>query len=165
MSLRTTRSLQADLTGNPSSRFVINYDFPPNIEDYVHRIGRTGRAKTTGTAYTFFTMDNAKTARQLVNVMQEANQDIDPKVSILGFGNWTTVINADAIFAYSNSSLTWPGWAAAAVGVAAGTAGAAAEVAEAVETAFIRTVEVVVTDHSPLDTGCWFSRARYYEPA
>lgn len=62
-------------------RFVINYDFPPNIEDYVHRIGRTGRAGATGTAYTFFTAENAKAARSLVNVMQEANQEIDPKVS------------------------------------------------------------------------------------
>ena len=31
--------------------FVINYDFPGQIEDYVHRIGRTGRAKKTGTAF------------------------------------------------------------------------------------------------------------------
>ncbi|KAI9022550.1 P-loop containing nucleoside triphosphate hydrolase protein [Hyaloraphidium curvatum] len=61
-------------------KFVINYDFPPNIEDYVHRIGRTGRARTTGTAYTFFTMENAKSARSLVNIMEEANQEIDPKL-------------------------------------------------------------------------------------
>merc|ERR1719181_557695 len=36
---------------------VINFDFPSNIEDYVHRIGRTGRAGAKGTAHTF--MDNA----------------------------------------------------------------------------------------------------------
>ncbi|KAF3336237.1 DEAD-box ATP-dependent RNA helicase 46 isoform X2 [Carex littledalei] len=35
-------------------RIVINYDFPTGIEDYVHRIGRTGRAGATGIAYTFF---------------------------------------------------------------------------------------------------------------
>ena len=34
---------------------VINYDFPNGVEDYIHRIGRTGRAGATGEAYTFFT--------------------------------------------------------------------------------------------------------------
>lgn len=34
-------------------KYVINYDFPQVIEDYVHRIGRTGRAGAKGTAYTF----------------------------------------------------------------------------------------------------------------
>merc|ERR1719240_2220550 len=32
---------------------VINYDFPGNIEDYIHRIGRTGRAGAKGIAHTF----------------------------------------------------------------------------------------------------------------
>jgi ATP-dependent RNA helicase DDX5/DBP2 len=36
-------------------RYVINYDFPNNIEDYIHRIGRTGRAGAKGKSYTFFT--------------------------------------------------------------------------------------------------------------
>jgi superfamily II DNA/RNA helicase len=31
---------------------VINYDLPETYEDYVHRIGRTGRGSQTGTAYT-----------------------------------------------------------------------------------------------------------------
>ena len=36
-------------------KYVINFDFPNNTEDYIHRIGRTARAENTGTAYTFFT--------------------------------------------------------------------------------------------------------------
>jgi ATP-dependent RNA helicase RhlE len=32
---------------------VINFDVPPDPEDYIHRIGRTARAATTGTAITF----------------------------------------------------------------------------------------------------------------
>jgi superfamily II DNA/RNA helicase len=56
----------------------------------VHRIGRTGRANTTGTAYTFFTTDNAKQANSLVKILEEANQVIDPKLremaSIGGYG-------------------------------------------------------------------------------
>src|SRR4029078_4411766 len=32
---------------------VVNFDVPPDPEDYIHRIGRTARAETTGTAITF----------------------------------------------------------------------------------------------------------------
>ena len=39
-------------------KFVVNYDYPNNSEDYIHRIGRTGRRNNTGTAYTFFTSSN-----------------------------------------------------------------------------------------------------------
>src|SRR5277367_5209452 len=60
---------------------VINYDYPSNNEDYVHRIGRTGRAGSKGTAITLFTSDNSKQARELVNVLREANQLIDPKLA------------------------------------------------------------------------------------
>lgn len=37
---------------------VLNYDYPNNSEDYVHRIGRTGRAGAKGTAITLFTTDS-----------------------------------------------------------------------------------------------------------
>ena len=60
---------------------VINYDYPNNSEDYIHRIGRTGRAGATGTAITLFTTDNSKQARDLVNVLQEAKQQIDPRLA------------------------------------------------------------------------------------
>ena len=61
-------------------KFVINYDFPNQVEDYVHRIGRTARADQTGTAYTFFTYDNAKMASALISVLQEAKQQINPRL-------------------------------------------------------------------------------------
>ena len=60
---------------------VINYDYPNNNEDYVHRIGRTGRAGSKGTAITLFTSDNSRQARELVQVLREANQHIDPKLA------------------------------------------------------------------------------------
>ena len=53
---------------------VINYDYPNTSEDYIHRIGRTGRCEQTGTAYTFFTPGNARQARELLAVMNEAGQ-------------------------------------------------------------------------------------------
>lgn len=55
-------------------KFVINYDFPSNIEDYVHRIGRTGRSDNKGTSYTFFTQANGAKVDELVNILQESNQ-------------------------------------------------------------------------------------------
>ncbi|KAK5994561.1 ATP-dependent RNA helicase DBP2 [Cladobotryum mycophilum] len=60
---------------------VLNYDYPNNSEDYIHRIGRTGRAGANGTAITFFTTDNQKQSRDLVNVLQEAKQQIDPRLA------------------------------------------------------------------------------------
>ncbi|KAG1658544.1 putative ATP-dependent RNA helicase DDX5 [Nymphon striatum] len=61
-------------------KFVINFDYPNCSEDYVHRIGRTARCDKSGTAYTFFTVGNAKQAKDLVNVLREANQFINPKL-------------------------------------------------------------------------------------
>lgn len=61
-------------------KFVINYDYPNSSEDYVHRIGRTARSTNKGTAYTFFTPGNVKQARELIKVLEEANQAINPKL-------------------------------------------------------------------------------------
>lgn len=59
---------------------VINFDYPGNSEDYIHRIGRTGRSDNTGTSYTFFTDNNARQAQDLINILREARQEIDPKL-------------------------------------------------------------------------------------
>lgn len=98
---------------------VFNYDYPNNSEDYVHRIGRTGRAGAKGTAITLFTTDStfsssilpspcsnfanfanssvqidAKQARDLVNVLSESKQQIDPRLAEMvrygggGGGRW-----------------------------------------------------------------------------
>lgn len=61
-------------------KFVINLDYPSNSEDYVHRIGRTGRSQRTGTAYAFFTPNNAHKANDLIQVLEEANQIVNPKL-------------------------------------------------------------------------------------
>jgi ATP-dependent RNA helicase RhlE len=44
---------------------VINYDVPENAEDYVHRIGRTGRAQNTGDAFTLVTEEDVRDARSI----------------------------------------------------------------------------------------------------
>ncbi|GMG34577.1 unnamed protein product [Ambrosiozyma monospora] len=63
---------------------------PGNVEDYVHRIGRTGRAGEKGTAITLFTTENANQAHDLIVILKEAKQEIPPELSALdkkGFGN------------------------------------------------------------------------------
>ena len=70
-------SLSTDVT---DIKYVVNFDFPNNAEDYVHRIGRTARAENTGTAYTFFTSGDADHARDLIRVLKEAKQDVNPQL-------------------------------------------------------------------------------------
>lgn len=66
--------------------YVINYDFPGSLEDYVHRIGRTGRAGAKGTAYTFFTAANARFAKDLISILEEAGQKVSPELAAMGRG-------------------------------------------------------------------------------
>ncbi|CCK71566.1 putative DEAD-box ATP-dependent RNA helicase DBP1 KNAG_0H01520 [Huiozyma naganishii CBS 8797] len=60
----------------PNVTLVINYDLPGDIDDYVHRIGRTGRAGNTGTAISFFNYNNNNIVKGLVEILSEANQEI-----------------------------------------------------------------------------------------
>lgn len=61
---------------------VVNYDFPMQVDDYVHRIGRTGRAGAKGAAYTLITqkedqlVTNPANIRQLVNLAERAGQAV-----------------------------------------------------------------------------------------
>jgi ATP-dependent RNA helicase RhlE len=48
---------------------VINYDVPENAEDYVHRIGRTGRAQNSGDAFTLVTEEDVRDARSIERYM------------------------------------------------------------------------------------------------
>ena len=55
---------------------VFNYDCPTKIENYTHRIGRTGRAGRTGTAITFMTDSDVDIRLPLKNYMQSTNQKV-----------------------------------------------------------------------------------------
>jgi ATP-dependent RNA helicase RhlE len=65
---------------------VINYDVPQQPEDYVHRIGRTGRAAATGDAYTFMSAEEIGMVRTIERTI---GQEI-PRVSVPGFDFGTT---------------------------------------------------------------------------
>jgi superfamily II DNA/RNA helicase len=55
---------------------VVNFDFPGDIESYIHRIGRTARGTKTGLSLSYFTDENKNLSRKLVKVMTQAQQEI-----------------------------------------------------------------------------------------
>ncbi|KAI5639335.1 ATP-dependent RNA helicase abstrakt [Phthorimaea operculella] len=64
----------------PNIQHVINYDMPEDIENYVHRIGRTGRAGTVGLATTLIPRtarpQEASVLKDLAPLLQEAGQKV-----------------------------------------------------------------------------------------
>jgi ATP-dependent RNA helicase DDX3X len=57
-------------------KFVINFDLPTDIDEYVHRIGRTGRAGNVGEAISFFNDKNRNISRDLYDIFNETQQEI-----------------------------------------------------------------------------------------
>src|SRR5216110_243290 len=72
---------------------VINYDVPQQPEDYVHRIGRTGRAAATGDAYTFMSPDEISMVRAIERTI---GQQI-PRISVPGFDFGSAVEASPAV--------------------------------------------------------------------
>jgi len=128
----------------PDVGAVINYDFPNGVEDYIHRIGRTGRAGATGEAYTFFTPADSKHAGQLCRVLREAGQAVSPSWSrclrtaaAAAAGPATAGAAAGASAAAAAAGVGTE--AAAAEGMEEAAAGSAGEVMEAVAAAAMAT--------------------------
>ncbi len=62
----------------PNVTQVVNYDLPTNIDDYVHRIGRTGRAGNTGAALSYVNERNSGVVRELRELLEESGQEVPP---------------------------------------------------------------------------------------
>uniref|UniRef100_A0A669C234 RNA helicase n=1 Tax=Oreochromis niloticus TaxID=8128 RepID=A0A669C234_ORENI len=61
----------------PDVQFVVNFDLPNNIDEYVHRIGRTGRCGNTGRAVSFYDPGaDSELARSLVTILSKAQQEV-----------------------------------------------------------------------------------------
>lgn len=60
---------------------VINYDFPLDIEEYVHRVGRTGRAGKTGSAITLFSNKDGHNASALIDILKKSNQPVPKELT------------------------------------------------------------------------------------
>lgn len=56
---------------------IFNYDIPQDVESYIHRIGRTGRAGQSGVAYTFVTQKDHGTLRMIENGINRRIEDLN----------------------------------------------------------------------------------------
>jgi len=75
--------------------YVINYDLPKEIDEYVHRIGRTGRVGNSGTAISFFNdRDDSPIASKLAKLLAEANQNVPSWLASFDDG-MTFAVDAD----------------------------------------------------------------------
>ena len=72
----------------PNLKYVINYDMPLTIQEYVHRIGRTGRAGTQGYAFSLIGREDSQIYIPLMRLLEESGAEIPEAVknNALGTG-------------------------------------------------------------------------------
>lgn len=63
--------------------YVVNYDFPSNIEQYCHRVGRTGRQGASGFSYSLLTRQLAPLCGDLIALLRECDQRVEPNLKAL----------------------------------------------------------------------------------
>jgi ATP-dependent RNA helicase DDX5/DBP2 len=61
-------------------KYVINYDFPANLEQYCHRVGRTGRQGESGISYSLFTRNLAPLTQDLISLLERCDQHVEPNL-------------------------------------------------------------------------------------
>ncbi|XP_049583280.1 DEAD-box helicase 3 X-linked a isoform X5 [Syngnathus scovelli] len=66
-------------------KHVINFDLPSDIEEYVHRIGRTGRVGNLGLATSFFNDKNSNITKDLLDILVEAKQEVPTWLESLAY--------------------------------------------------------------------------------
>ncbi|XP_071765697.1 putative ATP-dependent RNA helicase an3 isoform X2 [Centroberyx gerrardi] len=66
-------------------KHVINFDLPSDIEEYVHRIGRTGRVGNLGLATSFFNDKNGNITKDLLDILVEAKQEVPSWLESLAY--------------------------------------------------------------------------------
>uniref|UniRef100_A0A8C4H6Q4 RNA helicase n=1 Tax=Dicentrarchus labrax TaxID=13489 RepID=A0A8C4H6Q4_DICLA len=66
-------------------KHVINFDLPSDIEEYVHRIGRTGRVGNLGLATSFFNDKNSNITKDLLDILVEAHQEVPSWLESLAY--------------------------------------------------------------------------------
>merc|ERR1712187_143389 len=62
---------------------VVNFKVPDHMEDYIHRIGRTGRAGKHGFAYTFIQPDEGDRAQDMLDCLRQCGQEVPEKLRTL----------------------------------------------------------------------------------
>ena len=72
---------------------IINYDVPNDPEDYIHRIGRTARAKATGVALTFINQDDLHKLQSIERLLQKPVPKIPLPAEVGEIPNWDTEVS------------------------------------------------------------------------
>ncbi|KAJ5078712.1 atp-dependent RNA helicase ddx5-related [Anaeramoeba ignava] len=86
----------------PNFLILINYDFPHNIEDYIHRIGRVAQSGKKGIAYSFFCEENYPLAKALLEIMKETKQNIPDELTRLSERDYGNRFGNSDKFLYSS---------------------------------------------------------------
>jgi ATP-dependent RNA helicase DDX5/DBP2 len=87
---------------------VVNFDFPKDIEDYVHRIGRTGRAGATGSSYTFLNlkdMENRRNMSELVGVLSRCEQVVPAPPEVRSHADVLHAASADLQLTFRKTNI------------------------------------------------------------
>nr|ABC87271.1 vasa-like protein [Macrobrachium rosenbergii] len=89
----------------PEVQHVVNFDLPKNIDEYVHRIGRTGRCGNIGRAVSFYDPEvDSQLAASLVTILSKAQQEVPSWLEESAFsGGATSFSQANKSFASSDS--------------------------------------------------------------
>lgn len=74
--------------------YIVNYDFPSNLDSYVHRVGRTGRLAANGHAFSFFTRSLARLAPAVLKLLRASGGAVDPNLVILAEA-WEEAVRQD----------------------------------------------------------------------
>uniref|UniRef100_A0A8C9GKJ2 RNA helicase n=1 Tax=Piliocolobus tephrosceles TaxID=591936 RepID=A0A8C9GKJ2_9PRIM len=85
-------------------KHVINFDLPNNIDDYIHRIGRTGRAGNIGIATSFVNGDNKNIFRDLLATLEECNQEV-PRWFLNLVMKYTASARSNRNYKYNNKPM------------------------------------------------------------
>lgn len=76
-------------------QYVVNYDFPLNLEQYCHRVGRTGRQGRDGSALSFLTRNLSMLAADLIKLLEVCQQKPEPNLLKLAEDHALGVIMGD----------------------------------------------------------------------
>ncbi|EGR30446.1 hypothetical protein IMG5_131900 [Ichthyophthirius multifiliis] len=88
---------------------VINYKCPNHIEDYIHRIGRTGRAGNKGTAVTFIGQDDEQYSLDLVKALKRSDQQVPDQLQEMA-NNYKKKLKSGEARVYSNQNMQGHGY-------------------------------------------------------
>jgi len=76
-------------------KYVVNYDFPLSLEQYCHRVGRTGRQGQSGIAYSLLTRNLSMLAKDLITLLTSCQQEVEQNLQELAEQHELGVVMGD----------------------------------------------------------------------